>query len=382
MSNHRWSGVGRAVDEHIKERDGVDAGVKALSSLPRGYGALPVSAMHWVAFSRSYGNFSLADGANATGKEDTSIPLNDSLNMQRALTIGQAEQRLLTDGVTHYVSDEMIDLVSQAADVSDPEPLFDTDLPCPHGLVILENPLLIHDLHPTDGNVDERIVMPIRGFGWTFQDTIMSIDGDSGPGIALVIYTDLAAYRDLYLPSIQALGFDDVNADDLGVLGTGLRMVDYNPWRFGMAWGNGGDDAWTANHLHERKMISTVAYNRRWLLALLRLMWQEIIVAEPGHLDRPSTRRAERSKFDQAKNGGIKVLRLRRVYERSGDEHVGQWTMSHRTIVRGHWRRQYYPSLGPVGEPQSYRRIYIDPHVRGPEDAPLVIKHSVTAVVR
>ncbi|WP_342314649.1 hypothetical protein LIX17_25725 (plasmid) [Mycobacterium avium subsp. hominissuis] len=44
---------------------------------------------------------------------------------------------------------------------------------------------------------------------------------------------------------------------------------------------------------------------------------------------------------------------------------------NHRWIVRGHWRRQWYPTL------QRHKPIWITDHIAGPEDAPLVVRDKV-----
>jgi hypothetical protein len=45
------------------------------------------------------------------------------------------------------------------------------------------------------------------------------------------------------------------------------------------------------------------------------------------------------------------------------------WTWSVRSLTRGHWRRQ---AVGPRGA-HGHRTIWIRPHWRGPEDAPLSV---------
>lgn len=50
------------------------------------------------------------------------------------------------------------------------------------------------------------------------------------------------------------------------------------------------------------------------------------------------------------------------------------WT--HRHMVSGHWKRQWY---GGIGE---HRRIYIAPYIRGPQDKPLIIKDTVYGWVK
>lgn len=48
----------------------------------------------------------------------------------------------------------------------------------------------------------------------------------------------------------------------------------------------------------------------------------------------------------------------------------------HRWIVRGHWRNQYYPSRN------DHRPIWIDPHLAGPEDKPLLGGERVNVLRR
>lgn len=49
---------------------------------------------------------------------------------------------------------------------------------------------------------------------------------------------------------------------------------------------------------------------------------------------------------------------------------------SHRWLVRGHWRQQWYASEG------VHRAIYINPHIKGPEDKPLIVRDKVNILGR
>lgn len=372
--------MARAVDEHLEVFKRIDAGING----PTGIKAFPLlfslaapALQHWLGFARSYGQQGIIDGATGAVAEDPSIELNSKSNISKAIQIGSFEHRLLNEGITHFVSEEMVKLVSAAAAVSEPEPLFATDLPCPHGLVVLEVPLMLHDLHPKTGVVDERIVLPIRAIGWTSTDAIMSIDGKPNSGITMIAYTDMDSYRTVYLPSVLPITGEPMPdlSDERG-----LQMVEFNPWGFGTSWSDGGDDM-QAISVADQTMVSTVAFQRRWLLSLLRLMWQEILVAESNPIERGSFRRMERAGMRRNRASDLKVLKLRRVYRTGTAESTGH-TLDHRVIVRGHWKRQFYPSLGPVGDPDSYRRIWIDPYMKGPDDAPVHIKYSVTSIVR
>lgn len=95
----------------------------------------------------------------------------------------------------------------------------------------------------------------------------------------------------------------------------------------------------------------------------LRLMQQRIAVHHEQRPDRGARREAQRSGFK--KEPKVVVVRLRRE---SSERHVGESepaNYSHRFIVSGHWRNQWYPSG------QVHRQIWISPYVKGPEDAPL-----------
>jgi hypothetical protein len=67
----------------------------------------------------------------------------------------------------------------------------------------------------------------------------------------------------------------------------------------------------------------------------------------------------------------LNVVTLRRPESnRSGDsESSVEW--SHRWLVNGHWRNQWYPSL------ETHRLIWVNPHVKGPPDKELVLKGRV-----
>ena len=135
---------------------------------------------------------------------------------------------------------------------------------------------------------------------------------------------------------------------------------------------------------------------RQIIVTLFRLIWQHIITE--GRMDRGERRRVDRviTKYKRVPEDGehIKIRYLRRIESidahpavRERDEEGG-WSLTYRIIVRGHPRQQHYPTLGPAYDdngdwnPDSHRKIWIDAHIRGPEDGPLVLKHSMDAVIR
>lgn len=109
------------------------------------------------------------------------------------------------------------------------------------------------------------------------------------------------------------------------------------------------------------------------VLSAWLLMQQSLTVVERASGDRPERRRYARLGLPAE----LLIVRLRRLEAMPKPETGGDgpdW--SHRWLVSGHWRQQYYPSQG------GNSPIWINPHVKGPADRPLIIKERVTAWVR
>lgn len=55
----------------------------------------------------------------------------------------------------------------------------------------------------------------------------------------------------------------------------------------------------------------------------------------------------------------------------NGADGTSTRTHSHRWVVRGHWRRQWYPSI------QRHKPIYITDYIAGPEGTPIVVRDKI-----
>lgn len=122
--------------------------------------------------------------------------------------------------------------------------------------------------------------------------------------------------------------------------------------------------------------LSTVTADSRdefkFLVALFALV-KSPGIAETSDLqpDRAARKRQQRAGIDPA---ATRVIRLRGSSPTQGDTVSGN-TYRHRWLVRGHWRSQ------PYGPGRKYRRpVFIAPHVKGPEGAPLLTGEKVYAV--
>lgn len=101
------------------------------------------------------------------------------------------------------------------------------------------------------------------------------------------------------------------------------------------------------------------------------LMKQTIGHVETARFDRATLRRMSRQNI---KPHEVRVITLRR--QASGGDGQSDREYHHQWLVRGHWRQQWYPSR------DVHRPIWIAPHIKGPEGAPLLGGEKVYALQR
>jgi hypothetical protein len=105
-----------------------------------------------------------------------------------------------------------------------------------------------------------------------------------------------------------------------------------------------------------------------YLRVLHRLMAERIVMKSRRKTSRPVWRDAKRKGMPEVKE--VIVVELRRVTVKHDGE-SGEAHYSHRFMVRGHWRNQWYESL------KIHRQKWISPYVKGPDDAPFMEKERV-----
>ena len=115
-------------------------------------------------------------------------------------------------------------------------------------------------------------------------------------------------------------------------------------------------------------------------LAMLNFLNTPLLYSEKRKLERTIRRELERKTGakgqwdDPTYESNLIILRRpqRRVSYNDEDEgpmhHDFQWWTS------GHFRNQYYPSLGDVDDPHSHKLIWIDHFLKGPKDKPIRTK--------
>jgi hypothetical protein len=130
------------------------------------------------------------------------------------------------------------------------------------------------------------------------------------------------------------------------------------------------DDGMTADDLHPEYRPATEAL---FLTVVWRLMRQTIVELRPERPDKRSRRLAEKHLRGDRH---VTVIELRsREYHGHGER---TWVLDHRILVDGYYRRQWYGS----GDERWWDYIYIHPHLRGPDDTPLVVTDKIRALVR
>lgn len=110
----------------------------------------------------------------------------------------------------------------------------------------------------------------------------------------------------------------------------------------------------------------------RTIRAMWLLMQQPLARTAEVEPDRPARKRLRRAGHEPAP---VRVIELRRPTN-SGAHGDGDREYHHQWIVRGHWRQQWHPAR------QVHRPVWIAPHIKGPEGAPLIGGEKVYALKR
>lgn len=269
-----------------------------------------------------------------------------------------AELARLIDCDPIYVSAEMCELVDAARVGFEPEPLMETDIVTTRGFMLYEQPFLVPDRfeHP----------VTIHAASWT---RMLAVDDPEHARLVQAAMMQLSGD-----PAFDVRGFEELAIED-GAMVNGIALTLYatapavyavpvpvmpfhiTPWYFGMTF--------DGNEVDENGEPTGAAWWWKIVQTTFRLMQQRIAVR---HLQRPdrSTRR-EAARLHFADEAQVVVVRLRR--EESEHEPPGEVaSYSHRFIVNGHWRNQWYPSIS------AHRQIWISPYVKGDPGLPLIVK--------
>ena len=235
---------------------------------------------------------------------------------------------------TYWVTSEMCDLVTHAAPQFKPQHLLVSDMPSKCGFIYFDKNIYLEDEDYFNAGNGDSYNMPARAI-WYLVDT----DPDTGPFAQINMYTPSALWDEID-PGMAHKYFGELIFSTVYFLELG-KESDYN-------------------NTFSYKLLST----------LFVLMNQRIAVQHREQGNRATDRRIKRARLGITND--VLVVNLRREASPQTAFDEGKEVMwSHRWMVDGHWRNQYFPSI------DDHRQIWIAPHVKGPDHLPLFVKDKV-----
>ena len=244
---------------------------------------------------------------------------------------------------TIYVTSDMQRLLLQAAhDLPDDVTYQKESLLTPFGFVYLEESIKGED---RSGNT-----VTVKGFAW--EDSLIRTgsedDFDVSPTALVYFLTDPNDMDDELnrelVPKLKAAGIQLPS----------LTLSHMFPAIYGRTIIKADEQG---SHLVTEMMKLFVA---------LQLLAQQKI-GTPMKLRPNRATRKRAISWDRDNERYITLITLRRKSVKKDDEEPNKIEWTHRWMVRGHWRRQYFPKS------KTHDWVYIYEHVKGPEDKPLLI---------
>jgi len=263
----------------------------------------------------------LFQGVVEQGPDETTDDVGDGYRDASIETLALAD--------LFYVTGQMTDLAISAAHTVPDFALANTDLPSPFGFIYFDKPI--------------RITEGVEYFAAAWGPTARLHHKLVGWGVWVLWYGAKNSIMDGELLPIP-LGVDHIPFTEK------LDEVRVSCH---------GDDEGEARTLDiSRYPLKHDTLRTAWLL-----MQQEVTTVSSEPLDRHTRKRLTRAGVENLT--APRVVALRRQHHPTsgspGDRHY-----HHQWIVNGHWRRQWY------GREERHKPIWIAPHIKGPEGAPIL----------
>ncbi len=268
-------------------------------------------------------------------REDGAILVCDPSGEERRT----AEIRLLENAELFFVSADMTELAVAAGSSMPIFAVAEEDLPAPRGFIVFEKPIA------TDRNFTGEEVPVTAATWWILPNPQL------GPMLWFSFYIDAhgaldASVEEGLLTAAEAQARKQAqprytySTDAAQILGV---EADPNDQSVLNLWG-------------------------RTIVAAWLLMQQSLAVRSTVEPDRAARKRLRRQGQEPK---AVRVIELRRP--KGGGAGDGSREYHHQWIVRGHWRQQWYPAR------QVHRPVWIAPHIKGPEGAPMIGGEKVYA---
>lgn len=261
-----------------------------------------------------------------------------------------AEVDRLEKAMLFHVSPQMTDLAIAAAATLPAFSLESFDVPAPNGFMIFSKPIY------ADPNFTGETCF-VAGVSWSIPKMALRSGGVmQKPGKTQILW--LSWYVDLHLTLDDAVRNGLMGADEAAYQKSGQPRYTYSTdcaYVFGQ----------TAEHVDEMLNLWGKVALSAWIL-----MQQKLARVTSVGPDRASRRRLERQ---GRKPATVRVIELRQPDRSDANGGGTDREYHHQWIVRGHWRQQWYPAH------QVHRPMWIAPHVKGPEGAPMLGGEKVYA---
>lgn len=273
--------------------------------------------------------------------------------------MSQIQHTFLNIAETFAVTDDIYRVIDAAAEaLPEGQVLEREDLPCGAGFIWLDTPTHIVDVHGD--------TIAVRALAWSVVNTPKDYaEGywqESTRRRGYVLAASQAALEDAIGMALFVYTDPSDPADHMhGELANHPLRSRLSPYPM---------LAFTTSLFGEPESVVTA--QERWAYTFFRFIQEPWIGSDRVHPGRPAARRAQRVSLPAE----VRVVRLRKTVksDHSGNHSDVAW--SHQWLVRGHWRNQWHPST------QSHKLRWISPYLKGPEDAPLIVKDHVFAVDR
>ena len=246
-----------------------------------------------------------------------------------------------------YVTTGMSELAQAAAPSLPQFTLMPDDLPAEFGLVLFEKPLL-------GENGSGKIAAATWGRTWA---------GGPGPALTITWWADYESHmKEPYITDQwRELAKSDVQLVAMISVSVPFSTEPVNDCAF----------PYTG-----RSYDLTQSGGGGYFIAAIKAVWilmgQSLASVDQLHYQRADHRRIQRQTGKSVPP--VRVISLRR--RDGGGDGSSDREYAHRWIVRGHWRQQWYPSR------EVHRPVWIAPHIKGPDGAPLLGGERVYALRR
>ena len=269
--------------------------------------------------------------------EMSKLPYRQQL--EAAAQIFQIEEMMLLSSQTIFVSEEIVDEITEASTTLLDTVIIEQDVFTPYGLIVLEKPFIYELLVEEEQYMEEWAITSVcytkvdEQININLYGRLIKVTDVSGE-----IILDINDTENKYKFSMSnEKTRSHICLADITVFGFGESGVNYDDSLLGI---------------------------KKFLIAFFRLTYEYL---ERGTETPPRSFRRRAERENRPSEGYIVNLKLRRtVYAEKGGENSSP---SYAFRVRGHWKRAYMRSRKfPVGDPRGYRHVYVKDYIKGRGD--------------